>query len=175
MTAPAVVRALRDVFEQREHKRAAIRASLVVGRNEDGTTRLQRLDGECVARGCVTPEGAGEVTRRPAGPCWQNQGTTGVALLTFRGSGRVLWVESIEPAFYAPGESYTVTVTGRGLTATTVFDFLGPGSEEVSPWITQTAVRWVSAEEMEIDLEVDAAAPAMVEAALAYDDPGAPS
>lgn len=176
LTAPAVVRRLEEVFARRERGNPhAVHASRVTGRNDDGTLQLQRVDGECVARGCATAEGVGEIVRRPAGPCWQNQGTSGVALAEARGTGRVLWVQRIEPSFYAPGESYTVTVTGRGLSQATVFDFLLPASEEVTPYIVQTAQRFVDAQTIEIDIDVDPLASAVVTAALAYDDAQVPS
>ncbi len=175
MTVPAVVRRLRDILDSREDRNpTAVRTSRVVGRNEDGTLRLQRIDGECVARGCVTPEGEGEMVRRPAGACWGNQGTSGIALASVRGAGRFLWVERIEPEVFEAGSSLTVTVHGRGLSTDTVFDFLLPGGEDVNPYITQTAIRWVSDREMEIDIEVSELAPVLTTAPLAYDKPGTP-
>lgn len=179
MTTPA--RQLVDVFElaldrrQREQP-GRLRPARVVGRNQDGTHRLTRLDGTCQLRGDVGPEGTGAVLQLPTGPI-ADRGTTGVGAVDLVRQTGTLYVESIDPDLYVPGTSYTVEVVGRGFTETTVFDFLMPDSaddplagDEINPAVTITAQRLLSSELIELDITVAAGADPL-QARIAYDDP----
>jgi len=173
MPLSSLPRELARVLDAREVRTRPLRLSQVVGRNDDGTLQIVRRDGECIQRGCVTPEGVGELVLAPSTPCHAREGTGGLATLADQLPGRILWLESVEPSAYDAGQAYTVTLTGRGFTAATVFDFLRPDSEEVNADITLTERRILDDRTAELDIEVAAGAAAVHQAAMAYDDPEA--
>lgn len=168
---PDVVQALKRALDDRARRTQELRVSRVVGRATDGTLQLQDLEGECIARGCRTAEAEGEVTKRPLGPCWDNQGAAGVSGLSVRAGAGVLWVESIDPDSYAPGQSYTVTVIGLGFTEATLFEFLHASSEEVNLDVVITSMTLISSTEYELEIDVDPDAAPIVDGDLAF-DPG---
>jgi hypothetical protein len=169
---PDVVQSLRRLLDDRERRSRELRVSRVTGRDTDGTLLLADLDGECIARGCRTAEASGETVKRPLGPCWDTQGAAGVAGISVRAGAGVLWVESIAPDVYAPGESYLVEVVGRGFTAATEFEFLLPGSEEVNEDVSITSKELIDSEHYELMIDVSAAAASIVRGDLGYDDGG---
>ena len=173
MTAARVVDTLAGLLAQRERRRAPLHEARVVGRNGDGTIQLQRTDQECVGRGCVTAEGEGEVVRRPAGPCWSRQGTTGVAGVSDRGGARLLLVTSLDPDVYEPGQAYTVLARGRGFEPEIRVDFLfADGGDQLHPAVTVEEIRVLGDSTAEIDITVAADADPVTEAPLAYDTGG---
>ena len=162
-----VVRALRAVLDDRRDREADVRPARVVGRNTDGTARLQRLDAECVGRGGRGGYGGEIVVSLPA--IMNRRGTFGVAGATSRGSGDTLWVESIDPAVFAPGDTaLAVTVTGRGFTPTTRFEFLSPDGS-VNEDVTIVTSVYVDSETYTLTINVAADAALFEAAALAYD------
>lgn len=161
-----VVRALRSVLDDRREKEADVRPARVVGRNTDGTAQVQRLDAECVARGGASGYGGEIVVRLPA--MMNRRGTAGVAAATSRGSGDTLWVEALDPAVFAPGAvNLAVTVTGRGFTPTTRFEFLSPDGA-VNPDITLLTANYVDEETYTLTINVAADAALFEAAAIAY-------
>ena len=161
-----VVRALRAVLDDRRDREADVRPARVVGRNTDGTARLQRLDAECVGRGGRGGYGGEIVIRLPA--LVNRLGTAGVAGSTGLGSGDTLWVESLDPAIFHPGATgLTVLVTGRGFTPTTRFEFLRPDGE-VNPDVTIVTRKYLDETEFELTINVAAGAALFEAAALAY-------
>ncbi len=166
------VRTLRLLLESRERRSRELRIARVAGRNTDGTLLLKSLDGPCIARGCRTGEPEGELVKRPVGPCWDNPGAVGVAGLSSRFGAGVLWVESIDPDVYEPGESYVVEVVGRGFTERTIFEFLLASSEEVNPFIEITGTELLDQFTCELSIDVSPDAPALVGGDLAFDDGG---
>ena len=84
-----------------------------------------------------------------------------------------LFVESVEPALYEPGESYEVVVTGGGFTASTVLAFLlaidalAP-SLVAHPQISITGQVLVDPTRIDLSIDVDAAAPPASELPFGY-------
>jgi hypothetical protein len=171
-----VIKALEQALSRRERERAPVRTSRVTGRNDDGTVLLQRSDAECVARGGVSDAYTGEVVLEPARSPFARRGTAGIAQAAEQGSVSILWVERLDPDRYRPGASYSVTVTGRGFTPATVFEFLRPGLAYVpNEGISITSSTFV--DETTFLLEIDVAPTAALfrrGAPLAYDNPGDP-
>ncbi len=163
---------LGEILDRRARDEADVHTSRVVGRNRDGTTLLQRLDGECTARGGGQSYYPGQVVRHLAGSDFAGLGASGVALLSLRSSSRFLFVESLEPEVFPRGASLTVVVRGVGFTETVEFEFLLPGSEEVNEGITLLSQRLLDSTTMELDLQVAPDAAVFLQASLAYGDPG---
>ncbi|HON76741.1 MAG TPA: hypothetical protein PLR87_15400 [Thermoanaerobaculaceae bacterium] len=162
-----VVRALRSVLDDRRDKEADVRPAKVVGRNTDGTAKTQRLDAECVGRGGASGYGGEIVVSLPA--IMNRRGTSGVAGATQRGSGDTLWVEALDPAVFSPGDTaLAVTVTGRGFTPTTRFEFLSPDGS-VNEDVTIVTSVYVDDETYTLTINVAADAALFEAAALAYD------
>lgn len=170
MTVERVVDALAGLLDARDRRTAPLQEARVLGRYRDGALQLQRTDQECVGRGCVTPEAAGEIVRRPAGPCWSRQGTTGVAGLSDRGTTRTLLLTSLDPHLFAPGNAYTVVAEGRGFEDGLAVDFLLAG-EDLHPGLTVDAVRVLSDTRAELDLTVAPDAEPVTDAPVAYGPP----
>lgn len=169
--ASAVVEALQRVFERREQKRLPVRPARVVGRNVDGTAQLQRLDGECVARGGVSGYAGEIVVELPS--LVDRRGTTGIGALERRGTTSIYKVTGLEPSILPRGSvGLTVAVTGVGLSPSMVYGFGMPGTREVNPDVTITAVSFLSATSVELTVDVaEDAAYFHVPAPLFYDDP----
>jgi hypothetical protein len=131
--ADAIVEALRQVFIRRERDNAPVRTARVLGRNEDGTERLQRSDAVCVTRGSVDSHYAGQVVLEPASNVFRRQGAAGIAPVSQMATADTLWIDSLDPAELQPGTSYIVTVTGRGFSGGLLIDFLDPADYLVQP------------------------------------------
>lgn len=169
-----VVAALRKVLDRREQERAPVRLQRVLGRNEDGTTRQQRLDAECVTRSAPNNTYGGQITAEPAGSAFSRRGTAGAALVQQVGSSRdVLWLERLVPDTYSPGELVTVQAIGRGFQPTTRIDFLLPGGPRlINEDITILDIRYIDPQTLELDIQVAPAARLLRERApVAYGDP----
>ena len=117
---------LQTLLARRERDRSPARPARVLGRNEDGTERLQRLDAACVTRASRDNHYTGTIVLNPALSTVHRTGTTGIATLTEVAAAPTLWIESLDPNAYQPGRTYTVTVTGRGFDDRVWIDFLEP-------------------------------------------------
>jgi hypothetical protein len=163
-------------LEQRERDRSPVRTSRVLGRNPDGTLRLQRTDAECVARGNPSDAYTGEILTEPSRPPLSRRGAAGIAQITEQGTLAILWVERLDPNLYRPGATDTVTVTGRGFKPSTVFEFLKPGiAYQPNPDITITATTFIDETTIRLDIAVSPGAALYRRGApIAYDNPGDP-
>lgn len=164
------VRALREVLDSRARRERDVIPSRVVGRDTDGRTLLLGLDGECISPGGSSGYDGEIVTTLPS--LLNRDGTAGVRALSQSAATTILWVESISPSIFSQGASaLSVTVTGRGFTSSTVFQFLQPASEEVNDDITIVSSTYVDPETFTLVINVAADATPIVDAPLAYDDP----
>lgn len=123
-----VLTALTTLLTRRERERAPARPMRVLGRNEDGTERLQRLDAACVTRGTPDNHYTGTTVLKPATPAniaFHRAGTLGIGT-TETLVAPTLWIERLDPDTFNPGQTYDVTVTGRGFDEGTRIDFLDP-------------------------------------------------
>jgi hypothetical protein len=121
-----VVSLLQSLLSRREREQAAVRTARVLGRHEDGTERLQRTDAACVTRAPRDNHYTGTVVLSPSSSFVHRTGSTGIATITEAISSPTLWIESLDPSDYRPGQSYTVTVTGRGFDDRVRIEFLEP-------------------------------------------------
>jgi GAF domain-containing protein len=117
---------LGDLLARRERERAAARPARVLGRHEDGTERLQRLDASCVTRASRDNHYTGTIVLNPGLSTIHRTGTTGITTVTEIASAPTLWIERLDPSAYQPGRTYTVTVAGRGFDDRVWIDFLEP-------------------------------------------------
>jgi hypothetical protein len=124
--ADRLLPALTRLLDRRAKDRSPVRPARVVGRNPDGTERLQRLDAACVTRGAAANHLDGQVITVPSTAVLHRTGAAGLATLTETAAAETLWIESLDPADLRPGETYTLTVTGRGFDAAVRIDFLEP-------------------------------------------------
>lgn len=145
---------LRDVLERREKSRSPLRIVRVTGRETDGALRVQRLDAECEHRGAPTNNFGGQIIPEPAGSHYSRRGASGVSVVQEAAVTDVLWVERIDPNVFYPGQSYTVSVIGRGFTETTRFDFLEPRGRVINPDIEILATRFIDPQLCELDITV---------------------
>lgn len=168
--ASEFVKALGDALDERARREADVHPSRVVGRNTDGSALLKDLSGECVSRGGAGGYDGEIVARLPS--LENRMGTAGAAVLNRRSSAALLVVDSIDPSVFPQGSTaLAVTVVGKGFTATTVFQFLLPASEEVHPGITLVSATFVDSEHYTLSLNVASDAELVTEAPLAFDDP----
>jgi|GEM_PF-1066278 len=130
-----VVDVLARLLTRRERDHAPTRAARVLGRNEDGTERLQRTDATCVTRGAVSSNFAGQVILESAISPFHRLGSIDIAPVSQQASADTLWIDRLDPAELRPGESYTITVTGRGFTPGVVIEFLEPAPLFVQPTV----------------------------------------
>jgi hypothetical protein len=121
-----VITLLRSLLDRRERDQAPARPARVLGRHEDGTERLQRTDAACVTRAPRDNHYTGTVVLSPSSSFVRRTGSTGIATITEAISSPTLWVESLDPSDYRPGQSYTVTVIGRGFDERVRIEFLEP-------------------------------------------------
>ena len=168
-----LIRTLAELFERREAAAAPVRPARIFERFDDGTVGYLPMDADCVERGGVDSGAVGDRVTRSKDHAFASYGTALAAVLAASSSVRTVLVERIVPDVYRPGDVVTATIEGRGFTPATRFEFLLPDSREINPHITQTAARFVDGETIELDLAIDADAPPIVRAGLAYDDPEA--
>lgn len=175
-----VVRELRKVLDRRERDARTVYPMRVEGRNGDGTINVRRFDGECIERSRECGVREGQLIEVPCGPPPSLAGAAGVAMLYAGIRHSVPWIESLvggEPdaaldAWLLPGESYTLTVTGKNFEDTLWIDFLLAATEEVHPDITVTDLRVLSDTSAEVDVTVDAGASPIDSAPISYDNVG---
>jgi hypothetical protein len=120
-----ILSALGTLLTRRERERAAARPVRVLGRNEDGTERLQRLDAACVTRGTPDNHYTGTTVLNPAVAAFHRAGAIGIGTTETLVAG-TLWIERLDPNTFSPGQTYEVIVTGRGFDEATRIDFLDP-------------------------------------------------
>ena len=168
-TTDAIVKSLKQAFDDRARREADVKPSRVVGRNTDGSTLLLGLDGECISRGGSSGYSGEIVVALPA--LINRDGTVGVSPQTQRSNAALLWVDSITPDVFALGASFEVDVVGHGFTTTTVFEFLLPASEDVHPGIDINSTTFTDSEHVTLNVTVAADAELVSEAPLAFDDP----
>ena len=175
--ASRAVDRLAKVLQRREAEAKQFPDLLVTGRNADGTIQVRDLRGECVATSNICSAYKGQQIQIPCGVPFRITGAAGIAMQRAQRQSGTLWVESYTPNEYHPGESYEVTVTGKGFKSTTQFEYLLPDSEDVNEDITIDEIAYVSATEMTLSITVaeDADLLALNTGGLAYDNPGMPS
>lgn len=149
-----ILSALGTLLTRRERERAPARPMRVLGRNEDGTERLQRLDAACVTRGAPDNHYTGTTVLNPAIAAFHRAGTLGIGT-TETLVAPTLWVERLDPDTFHPGQTYEVTVTGRGFQEITRFEFLKPGlADEPNPDITIAASTFLDATTYRLEITV---------------------
>jgi len=121
-----VVSIFQSLLAHRERQQAPVRPARVLGRHEDGTERLQRLDATCVTRATPGNHYTGTIVLQPSLSPIHRTGTAGIAPVTQILSAPTLWIESLDPSAYQPGQTCQVTVTGRGFDDQVRIDFLEP-------------------------------------------------
>jgi hypothetical protein len=173
MSQDRFIAALKQVLERREREKAPLRTQRVLGRGQDGTVQLQRLDSECATRGARDSFYTGQTISEPAGlgSAFNRQGTTGVAAISAEvtPSPAVLWVERLDPNRYLPGREYTVTVIGRGFDPSVRFEFLRPGRPPiVNDDITVVSATFLDEFGFELVIQVPEHAVRYTTAPLAY-------
>lgn len=125
--AEKVLQQLTTLLTRRERERAPARPMRVLGRNQDGTERLQRLDASCVTRGTPDNHYTGTTVLNPSVAAFHRAGAIGIGT-TKTLVDPTLWIERLDPDTFNPGQTYEVTVTGRGFDEATRIDFLDPDS-----------------------------------------------
>jgi hypothetical protein len=123
--AEKLLSAFNTLLARRERTHAPARTARVLGRNLDGTERLQRLDAACVTRGVPDNHYTGTTLLNPNLGAFHRHGTIGIGTSETLPAG-TLWIERLDPSTYHPGQTYEVTVTGRGFDTATRIDFLDP-------------------------------------------------
>ena len=169
-TTEKVLTLLHSLLTRREQERSAIRPSIVLGRHQDGTERLQRQDTTCPTRSGPGNHYTGTIVLAPSAAT-NRQGTAGLGTSTLIASP-TLWIETITPNTYHPGQTYQVTITGRGFSESVRIDFLdpNPGAPEgtVNPDLVVLEVLVVSSEILLLELSVAPAARPITNAPIAY-------
>jgi hypothetical protein len=169
-TAERTVHLLQSLLSRRERDRAVVRPARMIGRHEDGTERLQRRDATCPTRGGRDNHYTGTIVLSPASSL-HRQGTTG------QGTSETiptptLWIESLDPSTYHPGQTLTVQVTGRGFDAATAIDFLDPNPAApegtVNPDLEILAITIIDPELLLLELAVSPSARPLTNAPIAY-------
>lgn len=172
-----LVRPLRQTFrKEADEQRRYYATKRVEGRNSDGTINVRPLGGECVERSNICSAYSGQLIEVPCGNGVGRLGASGVAMARVQRLASAMWVESIEPSFFARGQAYEVTVIGRGFTASSGFEFLLPGTEDVNPGVTITGSTFVSETEFTLQVEISLDSVLIAEGGgpLAFDNPGSP-
>jgi hypothetical protein len=157
---------------------APARTARVLGRHIDGTERLQRTDALCVTRGTPDSHYTGTILLNPSLAAFHRAGVTGIGTSHTIPAG-TLWVEILNPSEYHPGQTYQVTVTGRGFDNTTQIDFLDPGFTDspetaLNPDLQLVALHLIDSETLLLDLTVAPGARLLANAPIAFGKPGRP-
>lgn len=166
-----VLSLLTNLLARRERDRAPARPARVLGRHEDGTERLQRLDAACVTRGTPDNHYTGTTILNPATAAFHRAGAIGIGTTeTF--VAPTLWIERLDPDTFTPGQTYEVTVIGRGFDEATRIDFLDPDPavEEgtLNPDLAVLAVLFVSSETLRLTVATADTARPITNAPIAY-------
>jgi len=160
---------LAKILGRREREAADLVTARVQGRNTDGTVRYLPLRGECELRGQLASHQTGQIVEISSRPAFsRRQGAIGAAFGSGRFGRATVWVESLSPSVFSPGDTgLAVTVTGKGFAADVQFDFLDAAAL-VSADITTTAKTVVSDTQVDLTIDVDGAAALISGAQLAY-------
>jgi hypothetical protein len=158
-----IVHLLGSLLDRRARDRAPVRPARVLGRHADGTERLQRLDAACVTRASRDNHYTGTVVVATRPAAFHRTGATGIPTLTEVAAAPTLWIERLDPNAYSPGQTYQVTVTGRGFDDRVQIDFLEPAppnvtAQTINPDIAVLAVLVVSSEILLLEIAVSATA-----------------
>jgi hypothetical protein len=156
-----------------------VRPARVLGRNPDGTERIQRLDTLCPTRSAPDNHHLGTVLLNPTLAALHTTGTTGLGTTTTFAAG-TLWLETLDPSTYRPGQTVQVTVRGRGFDTATQIDFLNPPAPNtpdvsdttLNPDLQITATHYLNPETLLLDLTVTPGARLLPHAPIAYGRPG---
>ena len=154
-----ILTALNTLLTHRERQRAVARPARVLGRHEDGTERLQRLDAACVTRASRDNHYTGTIVLNPGLSTIQRTGTAGIATITEIAAAPTLWIESLTPSTYQPNRTYAVTVTGRGFDDRVRIDFLEPAppstlAQTINPDIEVLALEVLDPETLRLEIAV---------------------
>lgn len=155
---------LTRLLNRRERDRLPVRPARVLGRNTDGTERLQRLDATCVTRSAPANHLTGQIVTVPAATVLHRTGATGIATRTEIAVAETLWIESLDPADLRPGETYTIIVTGRGFDDRVRIDFLEPTAalfvqpSRINESVTLLSLTFVDSTTLALQVEVAAGA-----------------
>ena len=159
------------LLARRERQQAPARTARVLGRHQDGTERLQRTDARCITRGTPNNHYTGTVILNPTQAPFHRSGVTGIGTSETIPAG-TLWIEKLDPAEYHPGQTYQVTVHGRGFDDRVQIDFLDPDPAApegtVNPDLEIQAIQVLSPELLLLDLAVAPTARPLTTAPIAY-------
>jgi hypothetical protein len=104
----------------------------------------------------------------PSLAAFHRAGTTGIGTSQTIPGG-TLWIERLDPAEYHPGQTYQVTVHGRGFDDTTQLAFLDPTPDTpINPDLELLALHLVDPETLRLDLAVAPGARPVSNAPIAY-------
>ena len=147
------------------------RPARVIGRNVDGTERIQRLDTTCPTRATPDNHPTGTVLLNPTLSAFHRTGATGIGTSALFTAG-TLWIESLDPSIYHPGQTLQVTVKGRGFDPSTRLDFLDPDPNlpegTINPDLQVLAVHYIDSETLLLDLTVAPGARLLTNAPIAF-------
>jgi hypothetical protein len=166
-----ILTALNTLLARRERDRSPVRPAIVQGRHQDGTERILRLDATCPTRSTPNNHYPGTTLLTPTLTAFHRAGSTGIGTSTTISSS-TLWIERLDPNEYHPGQTYQVTVTGRGFDTTTRIDFLDPNPEApegtLNPDLEILSLLYVSSEVLLLKLTVAPGARLIVNAPIAF-------
>ncbi len=169
--AERVLDLLGTLLTRRERQQAPARTARVLGRHQDGTERLQRTDARCVTRGTPNNHYTGTVILNPSQAPFHRTGTTGIGTSETI-PAPTLWIERLDPSEYHPGQTYQVTVQGRGFDSQVRIAFLDPDPSlpegTVNPDLEIQAMQVVSPELLVLDLALSPTARPITNAPIAY-------
>jgi hypothetical protein len=173
-----LLRLLSTFLARQTRDTAPARTARVLGRHIDGTERLQRTDALCVTRGAPDSHYTGTILLNPSLAAFHRAGVTGIGTSHTIPAG-TLWVETLDPSEYHPGQTYQVTVTGRGFVDTIQIDFLDPnlavyGTAEIplNLDLEVLAITLIDSETLLLDLTVAPGARLLANAPIAFGKPG---
>ncbi|HWM95222.1 MAG TPA: hypothetical protein VN493_30995 [Thermoanaerobaculia bacterium] len=172
MTPPEKLLALfSTLLARRDRTHAPVRTARVLGRHEDGTERLQRLDALCVTRGTPDNHYTGTTLLNPSLAAFHRHGTIGIGT-TETLTATTLWIETLDPSVYHPGQTYEVTVRGRGFDPAVRIDFLDPDPAApegtLNPDLEILALEVLSSDTLHLTLAVSPDARPITHAPIAY-------
>jgi hypothetical protein len=148
---------LSELLDRRARAEKDIRRRRVVGRNADGSVRLQGHDAECVERGPEGPYYEGQVLEQPASPRFDVRGTTGISVLAGENEASMVLLDALDPREVTRDECPYLLLTGRGFRAPVEVEFQLPGgTREPNPDIEVVAVNVLDSETLEVDICVGA-------------------
>jgi hypothetical protein len=172
-TAERTLHLLQTLLTRQNRDQAPVHPSIVLGRHQDGTESLQRQDTTCPTRSGPGNHYTGTIVLAPS-TATSRQGTTGIGTSQIV-SSPTLWIETITPNTYHPGQTYQVTITGRGFSESVQIDFLYPAPETpegtLNPDLVVLEILVVSSEILLLELSVAPTARPITNAPIAYGRP----